>query len=524
MLALLAVSLGGCDDLLEENPLGTLTDVNFYRNATDALAAVNAAYAALRSAGDGPSSSYLLSRDYYFLIETPTHVVTAYSSPTNVRGCWDVYTCNAANDTYAKSAWFAIYDAINRANAVIDNVPGIEDMDAGLRARVVAEAKFLRAFHYFNLVRLFGGVPLFVNETASLKDLAKSRSSADEVYDQVVKDLSEAAPDLPVSYAAVTDWGRATRGAAQTLLGKVYLQRGVIGKSNPFGNALYWPTAKPDDLSNAVTQLRAVMASGRYALVADYASMWEPATERNSEVIWSAQNTNLPGSGMTVSQYISHSEHSQTTTMSAGGELPFWESYEAADRRRNPTWLTQFTNRFNVVRTWNPNAYTASWPGPSLNKYLVNDYNAVEEEIDVVLLRYADVLLMLSEALAQQNGGAPTAESYALLNQVRARAGVAPLANLSPAAFREAMYRERNWELATEQHTWYDGQRFWELLTRDVVANARLYPGPTATNTRYRRRTVPELVPVIEEPKHRLMPIPTVVRDRNANLTQNPGW
>lgn len=513
-LGLLALPAAGCTDVLEENPLGNLSSANYYQNEQDALTALNGAYQALH---EGGANGYVVGRNYVFMLETPTPQVVSYSGISEVRGCWDVYMCTSTNDEYARTSWISIFRAINWANAVIDNVPNIQNMNAGTRSRIVAEAKFLRAFHYFNAVRLWGGVPLFLNETASLKDLDRKRNTADEVYAQVVKDLTEAMADLPVSYPA-SEYGRATRGAAQTLLGKVYLQRGVAGQDKPFGgNNLYWPTAQASDLQNAITQLREVVNGGRYRLVTNYGDLWNEATEQNSEVIWSVQNINQGGQGMDVNQYLAPRNTGWINTWtSAGAELPFWQSYHSADKRRDVTWLPEYVEVNGVRRDYRANGPTNNWPTPSLRKYLIERRDVTTNPRDLVVLRHGDVLLMLAEALYRQNPG--SVEALQLVNQVRARAGVPALSSLSLAD----LYWERNWELASEQHAWYDAQRFWELFRAHVVANAQL--GVT-NKAQYPivPKTVPFLVPTLTD-DDRLMPIPQEAIDRNSNLQQNPGY
>src|SRR5690606_13020100 len=116
-------------------------------------------------------------------------------------GCWDVFLCLTDNPP-VEANWRNLYVGINRANAVIDNVPGVPDMDPAQQARIVAEASFLRALHYFNLVRIYGGVPLMDQETTRLADLEKSRSTADEIYDFIIADLLAAQQGLPATVPA----------------------------------------------------------------------------------------------------------------------------------------------------------------------------------------------------------------------------------------------------------------------------------------------------------------------------------
>jgi hypothetical protein len=503
----LGLALAGCDGLLEENPVSTITPQNFFQNATDALTALSGAYQVLHH------GNYVTGREYVFMLETPTPQIVSYAGTSDIRGQFDIFD-HSPNNGYILDSWRAIYQGINDANVVIDNVPGIESMQAGLRERIVAEAKFLRALHYFNAVRLWGGVPLRVNETSSIKeDLEQPRATANEVYNQIIKDLTEAAAVLPASYPA-SEFGRATKGAAQSLLGKVYLQRAVAGKSNPFGDPKFWPQAEAGDLQKAEQALRAVVQSGQYSLVPEYSMLWNEATEMNSEVVFAVQNTTFNGQGMTVNHFLAPRNSGWLNTWtSAGVELPFWQSYAEEDERRDVTWIPEYTEVKGKKNVFTPSAYNPQWPTPSLRKYLIERRDiggwAVNPR-DLHLLRYADVLLMLAEVLVEQGN---TGEALPLVNQVRTRAGVAPLASVN----REAIYWERNWELASEQHAWYDSQRFWDLFSRHAERHADL-------TDELGRNQVPKVDFEIQDPKHRLMPIPQEVLDRNRELTQNPEW
>lgn len=499
---LVALAVAGCDDQLQEDPVGTITPINFYQNAEDAVTAVNAAYNILHA--------YTTRLRYMIMVETPTPQVLAHAGEGNERGQFDVYNHNVDN-AYPLRAWSAIYQGINYANVVIDNVPEIEDMPDDLRARVVAEARWLRGFHYFNAVRLWGGVPLRTASTTDLGDeLETPRSTADEVYDFIIQDLTEIQNDLPVSYPDA-EFGRVTQGAAQTLLGKVYLHRAIAGRSNPFGDPLYWPTAQDDDLQKAETELRKVVNSGQYSLLENYGDLWNEDTEINTEVVFSVRNINQGGQHMDAASFLAPRNSGWINTWtSASVEFPFWQSYEEGDVRRDVTWLPEFTQVDGTQNVFDPAEYDAQRPTPELRKYLIERTDVTANPRDLVLLRYGDVLLMLAEALLEQGNAS---EALGLVNQLRARAGVAPLTQLD----REALYWERNWELASEQHAWYDGARFWELFKAHAEANASLVDGLP-------RNRVPKVAFQIEEPKHRLMPIPQEAIDRNSQMTQNPGY
>lgn len=515
LLGLFVLS-AGCSDFLEERPRGSITDVNFFQNGGDALNAVNGAYQSLHS------QHYPQNRNYLSLIEFSTPQVVGRGAPNSPWGCWDMFDCEASNIA-GQTTWAAMYDAINDANAVVDNVPNVANMDPGLRSRIVAEARFLRSLHYFNLVRLWGGVPLRKSATNSLKDLEAPRAPANEVYDFIIQDLAEAQKSLPLAYPA-SEFGRATRGAAQTLLAKVYLQRAIAGKTNPFGDALYWPTVQPGDLDNAIAELRKVIQSNQYRLVDSYGDLWREETEQNSEVIFSVQNINYRGLGAHSPVWFAPRQSGfaqQGPWNDANAELPFYQSYAPGDKRKPVTWLTEFVDPRGNLRKFDENNILGdTYPneGPSLDKYIahrrdVGDVHASPK--DLVLLRYADVLLMLAEALHEKSPG--SAEALALVNQVRARAGVAPLAQVT----REALYWERNWELATEQHARYDAPRFWDVFKEHVRRNSLVRK---ANPKRYPLRTAPWLEVVFDEPQDRLVAIPQEAIDRNPKLVQNPGY
>jgi starch-binding outer membrane protein, SusD/RagB family len=515
LLATLTVIAAGCDGLLDENPVSTITPVNFYQTPQDALTAVAAVYSTMRYVGNYPGWNYL--------IENLTAQSLNRRNGNDGSGCWDVFMCQTSN-AIPSNMWSRLYEGINRANAVVGNVPGIEDMDPANQARIIAEARFLRASHYFTLVRLFGGVPLFQEETTRLDNLIKPRTSADEIYTFIISDLEAAVADLPVTVPA-DEFGRATQGAARTLLGKVYLQRGVIGQSNPFGDPLLWPTAQAGDLDAALAQFRAVVNSGQYALVDDYASLWEVGTEINPEVIFSIRYAPFDGEGAQSCTYASplFSNFCARQFASWWGEVPFYESYAEGDVRREATWISEFIDPNGVHRLLDPEDVLSDnygREGPAARKY-IGDVRSVAivgaEPIDFVYLRFGDVLLMLAEVLWRQNPG--SGEALELVNQVRERAGVSPLSVLT----EEALYWERQWELATEQHGWFDAPRFWDLHLDHMVDNAMLRQTNPAKYDR--GRPVPEEIPLVaDQPKIRLIPIPQGAIDLNRELVQNPGY
>jgi starch-binding outer membrane protein, SusD/RagB family len=519
-VALMALAIYGCDDLLTESPVGDLTAENFFQNGDDAEAAINGSYEVLHS--------LYHSFDVFTLMLLPTPQYTGiYPTQANhARGCYDVLECDSSSPGLT-DMWQPSYSGINQVNSVIANVPAVETMDPVRRDRIIGEAKFLRALHYFNLVRLFGGVPLRTEPTTGLANLAQPRATADEIYNLIIQDLTEAQQVLPPSYPA-SDFGRATQGAAQALLGKVYLQRGVIGQENPFGDPLYWPTAQPNDLQSAITEFRKVVDSQQYNLVEDYGELFGDGDhdEQNAEVIFSIQNLLVAGLGGDATRWLApvNSPWGRANNALGAAELPFWESYAEDDERRDVTWLTEYVDRSGNLRSMDPDNQTGdTYPGigPHAVKWVpqrndIGDHFANPN--DTPLLRYADVLLSLAEAINHMQG--PTPEAVGYLNEVRDRAGLDAIEPATQEEMHEALYWERNWELATEFHAWFDGQRFWELYKDHMNSNIQ-----TALNnpTKYVIDTAPSVLVEFDEPAVRLFPIPLTALDRNPELEPTPG-
>lgn len=523
--AALALALGAaaCNDkaYLTEVPYDFVGPENFYRTADDAKAAVAGVYAtALHSTGDG-----YYGRNFVMLVEYLTEMQTPYLSATNERSLVDNYLFTTAH-SYIYTSWQGAYLAINRANSVIDRVPAIA-MDTTLRTRLVGEAKFLRALHYFNLVRMFGGVPLRTRETASLDSLQQPRATAQEVYAQVVTDLQDAVKVLPPKSAySGADVGRASRGAAKTLLAKVYLQRAATG----VGTAAA-------DYQAALTLLQDVRATEGYALVADYATLFDGVNETNAEVIFDIQNSRSAGIGGRLSNQVAprQSNYGSSQNGSFEAEEPFFLEFAAADKRRAATWQLTFTNKSAALVTYSSSTFTANGAygadTPYMAKFLDRQsVTAGNDEPNYIILRYGDNLLMEAEAVNEISG--PTTAAYSAVNAVRTRAGLPNLvAGLSKAAFKDSVFHERRLELAMEgPNGYFDSQRNWEWARTRIEANlaqgARWTTLPSAQRIRQSRwpKYGTGVTPPALTDKFRLLPIPSTARDLNPKLDQNPGY
>lgn len=514
LAALGAVSVVlACNDkqFLTEQPFDFIGPANFYRNAGDALAAINGVYADfINSTGDN-----YYGRNFVMLVEHPTEMWTSRLSATNERSQPDVYAIPVSH-AYVQSVWASAFDAINRANSVLDHVPGI-DMDTTLRKRIIGEAKFLRATHYFNLVRMFGGVPIKVHETAGLDSLAIPRNTAQEVYALIEQDLKDAIAALPPakSYSG-SDLGRASRGAAKTLLAKMYLQRAGTG----VGSAADW--------QNALAMAKQVQSDGDYSLVADYKSLFDffggTVNERNSEVIFAIENIRAPGLGGRISSHMAPTNTAPYLGASTNGsfeaESIWFHTFRADDKRRDGTFIFTW-NKAGTNVTWDETK-TASQPyaseTPFPRKFLdIQMTGTGQEEPNYIILRYAEVLLMIAEASNEVNNG-PTPEAYAAVNAVRARAGIPSMtAGLSHDLFRDSVFNERRWELSLEgPNGYFDSQRNWAWAKARIEESMKRAKSSSSKFPKANNSPIPD--------KYKLMPIPQRAIDLNKLLQQNPGW
>lgn len=532
LLAAAGLATAGCkDDFLTEVPYSFVAPENLYTSADGALAALSGAYAAFQARVPelGISDVDYYGRQYWMLVEYPTETMTLRLGATNERTMPDIFQVTPSHN-YINGVWRAAFHAVNRANSVIDNVPGIQNMDAGLRDRVVGEAKFLRAYHYFNLVRLFGGVPLYLHETRSLDSIQKPRATQAEVYNAIIQDLNDAAGVLPASYTG-KDVGRATSGAARALLAKVYLQYGAVGG----GGA--------QAFTQAEAAARAVVQSGRYSLLANYASVFDQANENNAEVIFDIQNTRTPGAGGYMCDQLAPRPVPNQTDFpfcdsqnpSFGPEWPFFYSYNPSDTRKAGTWLLTYTKKSGATVTWDSTATAATAYGhfaPVPTKYMDKTPGAQDgaEEPNFILIRYADVLLSLAEAINENAG--PTAEAYGLVNQVRARAHVPALTpGLPKQAFKDSLFLERRFELAMEGHGMFDSQRNWswakQRITQYANAAGRAFwnrPRPSGCSSCIARDSSVPKVNLVLDDHFLFYPIPQAARDVNPLLEQNTGY
>jgi hypothetical protein len=355
-----------------------------------------------------------------------------------------------------QEAWSNYYVIINRANAILDKIGNADISVVQNKARYTAETKFLRALAYFDLVRIFGNVPM-VNSVISIEDAyKKGRESVDKIYsDVIIKDLSEAEMDLPQTYGNA-DVGRVTRGAVKSLLGKVYLTR--------------------NDFTKAEQKLQEVTTLG-YALLPKYTDLFDYSkNEHHSEYIFDIEyeegiglgsaftNTFIPNSVQMAAFYKVAGGRGESNSVADG----LFNLFTQDDLRRDISvgvkggYIDGSGNLVPLLPTTSQ-TYT--------KKYLFPVITGNDSRANWKVIRYADVLLMYAEALNENN---KTNEALGFLNEVRMRAGVDTYSGLSKEDTREKIYLERRLELSFEGHRWFDLVRTGRAHT--VMQSAGMMP------------------------------------------------
>ena len=425
------VGLFSCKkSFLTLTPQSQATDVAFYKTTADINNAVTAAYEPLQTLymGHYPSTTPV----FVTMMETRSDNVEDLNPGGNAGTEFNIDRFLAKSDNAdITSAWQTIYAGIARCNIALAHLDVVSD--ATLKPRFEGELKFLRALHYFNLVRMWGAAPLELAPITAADAQKQARNSVQDLYGAIESDLTRAISLLPVSYGS-TDLGRATQGAAKTLLGKVYLTESKYAQ--------------------AVSILKDLVVAGNnygYSLLPVIADVFNVNNKMNAEIIFAVRyNKTATGEGHGLPSYFNQ----------PGLDPRLISSYEPADTRKDL--LTTVTLDANNK--------------PVKKYYDTFDPNTKAMGSDFIVLRYADVLLMYAEAL-NETGYSPGAFTW--LNAVRARAG----ASLYTAAvlpdqgsFRTAVLNERRLEMPLELHRWFD------LVRTNTAADAFKNSGLTPVN------------------------------------------
>jgi starch-binding outer membrane protein, SusD/RagB family len=506
--ALIALSATACKKSLDldiENP-NREDESNFWRTSEDALQGVNAVYGNFYR--NGPSRWL----PYYMDVRSDDGYST---SPWNELR--SISALNITNYSFEvqSDTWGHHWRGVFRANQVITNLPNIE-MDATVRDRYIGEAKFLRAWYYYNLVTIWGNIPL-VLEPSQPND-KPAQAPQEQVWAQIEQDLTDAAAVLPTTYSS-DDIGRATKGAAYGLLGRAHLQQ---GENQPAADALAWLVTGP--------------GAGIYGLQTDYYSNFRHTTENNSESVFEIQfkmrvensgedgpTSNVgtsrapffapPGHGFNdanMHRWVTREFLTETTTTGQRDpRLAVTALYDSTDPA-GPTATLVYGATF-ASKNFDPGIASRVWYRKYLNDEMrINEFEVFNGPKNFRSIRYADVLLMYAEAL---NNLGRTTEAYPFVDRVRQRAGLAPLSTAKPgltqALFHQQLEHERLTELTGECVRWNDLARwgYFDDASKLAILQAR---DPEFQNF------------VVGRNKY--MPIPQSELDINVNLEQNPNW
>ncbi len=490
ILITLSVSgIFGCSNFLDKQPQGNLTQQNFPTTSDQALLATNAAYGALRN-------WYYSSGGYPILDIMSDDAVKGSNSSDQAANLnpYNDFTISPTQDGLDRW-WNALYAGVKLTNVVIEKVPLI-DMDPSVRDEYIAQASFLRALYYFDLVRAWGGVPLI---TTTTPDLNVPRSSADETYQLIISDLNFAISHLPLeSELQPDDEGRATIGAAEALLAKVYLFR--------------------NDFANAESYTLDVINSNQYSLDPDFFHTFSVDGQYNSESIFEVGAIGIEGPENGGNQFANTQGVRGSPNKGWGFNRPsvdLMNSFEPGDPRKDETIIFLGDVIDGITIAGDPSTPDITYSDPPANTITkeIECYNqkiwtpgtgtTSEWGCNRRLLRYAEVLLIAAEALNED--GKPT-DALQYLNMLRARArandnSILPdITETDQTVLRGIILNERRHEMAMES------ERFWDLV-RTGKASAVLGPLGFMAG------------------KDELLPIPQTQIDLSqGTMTQNPGW
>ena len=474
LVAILALATG-CSKTIDKTPISTLTTANFYKTAQDAEAGLAGAY----------NSLYQQFYIWDYMTNGDVWADNCYAGGNNPDNFGiDNFALTALNGNVTRD-WQGLYDGIANANAVTDNVPAINDPvwnGTTRKAQILAEAKFLRSLHYFYLVTTYGDVPLVITNNGNVYPF---RAPAAAVYAQIEQDLISADSSLLAAGSGNPNIGRATQGAAEGLLAKVYAQQGKYDSCLIYCNK--------------------VLANTYYSLVPNYANLFDGNHPNTVESLFEIQHGTVSGTtnygpelllpySLTGDNYAKFNECTNDLI----------KAYRTAGDSVRLQASVYFSLPEDTIAI--PPPYTAATsPVPYAYKWKQADgYNSPDNEI---LIRLADIILLKAEAL---NNTGQTAQAIPLVNQIRARVNLPATTATTQTDLATAILNERRLELALEGWRWTDLLRFGTQYTINLM-NSQVDPSGNPLNYNVTQNKL-------------LFPVPQSEMDLDQNLTQNPGY
>ena len=506
---LFILSISSCKkDFLEEETYSFFSSDAVYSTDAGAKSAITGAWGVISSTNAyGASYSLVLdltSGGWY-------NIAAAYNDMNAL-----TYTSSSIF-LNSNSPYFGFYQSIVAVNDIIDILPG-KDISQAVKDNVLGQAYLIRGMAYFNLVRMYGGVPLRLTPVRA-DNTNLPRATKDEIYAQIISDLQKAKNLLPLK--AAQEKGRPAKFAASALLGKVYIA--MAGNDN---TSAYWGKAK--------TELMDVINSNEYSLVPNFGSLWNVSNPNTTESIIEIQYSAI-GPECSMSNWYTPKGSTYTPVVTNGPfgrHRPNKESYSyhlakyPGDPRIDATYIhDQYnTNAGGVVKVWPQNKTTQGFP--YMKKYIDPGFITRTANNNFIYLRYADVLLSMAEVENEISG---PAAAYQFVNPVMARArnSASPAAanptdysGLSQLEFRDKIMRERRYELMGECHLWFDTRRRGEAFLYQFLTEHNNFSINGGLNLSFDFK-------YNLDPKYLLLPIPQAEINTNTMISQtdqNPGY
>lgn len=464
---------------LSITPISTGTTENFYQTENDFIQASNAIYNSLRTY---PDRLINLSETRSDNLYAASVLITQPYDPINA------FRTDVVSSNYILNAWNENFNSIFRANILLEKLEQNGDVikNATLKARLVAEARFLRAFFYFDLVRYFGKVPLTTKTVSPREAESIPRSPVGDVYKVIIEDLQHAIAVLPPSYLT-TNVGRATKYAAQSLLALVYMTRSgpTYGIDGPGLGLNEWNLALP--LLNEVIDSKQFAVSGNYAGIFSHTNQ-NPTV--NKEAIFSVMYISGLNNPVLGASFVSLTVPDAyfTTVLGKPAQLggagrptsyDLYNSYENTDERKAFSYILHMS----PLGIPGNRPFVKKYLDPTKVPVLINDWG-----INFIAIRYSDILMMKAECILKGAPGSQT-DVDGIVNQIRLRSNASAMTNVTI----DQLYAERRREFSGEGSRWFDLQRSGNLLTtmsawitaydelkqiQPIEANWIIYPVP----------------------------------------------
>ena len=513
-MMLLLTIVTSCHDELDTIPLSSLSPENFWNNLEEGEIGINGVY-------DGLVPHY--QQHYIKMGDHGSHVATSVLLTNFNQNLYAFYSFDNS-DVGLKTTWATAYTTIYRANAAINRIEMIEtdELNIPFKNRLIAEAKFLRALSYFNLVRFFGDVPLAIEELVDFDDISKvnrERTASSIIYDNIIEDLQFAEEHLYLpswvsdenkpSYS-IGELGRATVGAAKGLLAKVYLTRA----SYPLKETSYYQLAY--DKAGEI-----IFDDAHYTLDADYTNLFTYEGETSQEWIFQIQYSAVQDQGSQWGGVHNAPGSSKAASQGFGRVSPtvkFTKSYEDGDLRMSHN-IAKGVHKADGTIKYNKNS--RKWYCQKY-RFSTKPIGRFQTDMNAPVLRYADILLVFAEAAAELG---MDNDAYDAVDMILSRAqagGVSPaLVNraLSSDDLKEFIFWERARELCFEGASKFDIVRAGENKFMDEVQ------GQVETLDENKESKTQEVSwSANVQPYHLLMPIPEGEMTANPSMIQNPGY